>query len=92
MLTVSIESLFLSCAIDAKEGRKVMTCDIPEVFMQTDIDEVIHMQLEGPLVKLLTKVDPELYTKYLSKEGDKDVMYMKLAKALYGMLQAALLF
>ena len=41
--TVSIESLFLSCVIDAKEGRKVMTCDIPGAFMQTDIDEVIHV-------------------------------------------------
>jgi hypothetical protein len=90
--TVSIESLFLSCAIDAKEGRKVVTCDIPGAFMQTDIDEIIHVRLEGPLAKLLTKVDPELYTKYLMKEGHKDVMYVKLAKALYGTLQAALLF
>jgi hypothetical protein len=43
-LTVSIESLFLSCMIDTKEGRKVMTCDIPRAsFMQTDIDEIIHV-------------------------------------------------
>ena len=90
--TVSIESLFLSCTIDAKEGWKVVTCDIPAAFMQTNIDEIIHVRLEGPLAKLLTKVDPELYTKYLMKEGDKDVMYMKLAKALYEMLQATLLF
>jgi hypothetical protein len=49
--------------------------------------------LESPLAtKLLTKVDTELYTKYLSKEGEKDVMYVHLAKALYGMLQTALLF
>jgi hypothetical protein len=34
-------------------------------------------------------LDPELYTKYLSKEGEKDIMYVKLAKALYGTLQAA---
>ena len=46
----------------------------------------------GPLAQLLTKVDPELYTKYLTKEGGRDVMYIRLAKALYGMLQAALLF
>jgi Reverse transcriptase (RNA-dependent DNA polymerase)/Zinc knuckle len=90
--TVSVESLFLSCVIDAKEGRKVVTCDIPGAFMQADIDEVIHVRLEGPLAMLLTKVDPDLYTKFLSKEGGKDVMYVRLAKALYGTLQAAMLF
>jgi hypothetical protein len=72
--TVSVESLFLSCVIDAKEQRKVVTCDIPGAFMQANINEVLHIKLEGPLAKLLTKVDPELYTKFLSKEGTKDVM------------------
>jgi hypothetical protein len=90
--TVSVESLFLSCVIDAKEHRKVVTCDIPGAFMQANIDEVVHIKLEGPLAQLLTKVDPELYTKFLSTEGKKDVMYVKLNKALYGTLQAALLF
>jgi hypothetical protein len=40
---------------------------------------------------LLMKVDPDLYTKFLSKEGGKDVIDMQLAKALYGMIQAAML-
>ena len=53
---------------------------------------MIHVRLEGPLAKLLTKVDPELYSKFLTKEGGKDVMYVRLAKALYGTLQAAMLF
>jgi hypothetical protein len=73
--TISVESLFLSCVIDAKEHQKVVTCDIPGAFMQADIDEVLHIRLEGPLAKLLTKVDPELYTKFLCKEGGKYVMY-----------------
>jgi hypothetical protein len=82
----------LSCAIDAKENWKIVTCNIPGAFMQADIDEVIHVRLEGPLAKLLTKVDPKLYEKYLSTENGKDVMYVRLAKALYGTMQAALLF
>jgi hypothetical protein len=87
-----VESLFLSCVIDAKEHRKVVTCDIPGAFMQANIHETVHIKLEGPLAQLLTKVDPELYTKFLSTEGKKDVIYVKLNKALYGTLQAALLF
>jgi hypothetical protein len=66
---VSVESLFLSCVIDAKEHRKVVTCDTPGAFMQADINKVLHVCLEGPLAQLLTKVDPDLYTKFLSKES-----------------------
>ena len=44
--------------------------------MQADIDEVIHVKLEGPLATLLTKVDPEKYTKYIMIENGKEVMYV----------------
>jgi hypothetical protein len=35
-----------------------MTIDIPRAFMHADIDELIHMQLEGPMTELLTRVNP----------------------------------
>jgi hypothetical protein len=91
--TVAIELLFITCTIDVKERQHVVTTDIPGAFMQTDVDEVIHVRLEGPLATLLAKVDPKLYNRYLvqSKSG-KPVMYVKLRKALYGTLQAAMLF
>jgi hypothetical protein len=41
---------------------------------------------------LLAKVNPSLYDKYLTTEHGKPVMYVKLKKALYGTLQAAILF
>jgi hypothetical protein len=78
--------------IDAKERRHVMTCDVPGAFMQVDVDEVVHVKLEGPLAELLTKVDPKLYSKFLTKEKGKTVMYVQLQKALYGTLSAAMLF
>jgi hypothetical protein len=69
-----------------------MTIDIPEAFMHVDIDELIHVHLEGPMAELLARVDPEKYRTYMSKENGKDVLYVELQKALYGTLQAALLF
>ena len=90
--TVRTESLLLSCVIDAKERRQVITCDVPGAFMQVDIDEVVHIRLEGALAELLTKVDPELYTKYQVKEKGKVVLYVQLGKALYGTLSASMLF
>jgi hypothetical protein len=90
--TVAIESLMLSCTIDAKERRQVITCDIPGAFMQSDMDELIYMKVEGPLAEMLTKVDPSKYEKFTDEENGKPVIYVRLRKALYGTLQASLLF
>jgi hypothetical protein len=51
--TVSIKALFLTCMIDALEDWYVVTCDIPRAFMHANIDELIHIKLEGELVDLL---------------------------------------
>lgn len=40
---VTTEGLLLSCMIDAKEQRDVAMADIPGAFMQTDLDEMVHM-------------------------------------------------
>ena len=58
------ESLLLSCVIDAKERRNVITCDVPGAFMQVDIDEVVHVRFEGAMVDMLVSVAPSLYTQY----------------------------
>ena len=90
--TVSTEALFLTAAIDAKEGRKVVTVDIPGAFMHADMNEEVHMKLEGKMAELLCRVDPKKYKHYMTKEKGKPVVYVRLKKALYGTLQAALLF
>jgi Reverse transcriptase (RNA-dependent DNA polymerase) len=89
--TISIEALFLTCMIDALERRCVVTCDIPGAFMHADIDELIHIKLEGELADLLIRLDPT-YQQFETMEHGKRVIYAKLNKALYGTLQASLLF
>jgi hypothetical protein len=61
--TVSIEALMLSCVIDATEKRDIATVDIPGAFMQADMDELVHMRLEGTMAELLVKLDPKFYRK-----------------------------
>ena len=90
--TVAIESVMISCTIDAKEKRDVATIDIPGAFMQADMEDIVHMKLEGTMAELLVKIDPELYRKYIQVENGKTVLYVELRKALYGTLKAALLF
>jgi hypothetical protein len=90
--TVAIESVLLSCVIDAEEHRDVATADIPGAFMQAEMDELVHMKLEGKMAELLVKIDPKLYRKYVQIEKGKQILYVELKKALYGTLRAALLF
>ena len=90
--TVAIESVILSCVIDALEGRDVATVDIPGAFMQADMDEEVHIKLEGPMADILIKLDPKFYSQYVVIENGKRVIYAVLLKALYGTLRAALLF
>lgn len=52
--TVSTEAVFLTAVINVQERRQVMTIDIPGAFMHVDIDELIHVRLEGPMAELLT--------------------------------------
>jgi hypothetical protein len=90
--TVAVEALLLSCVIDAQENRDVATADIPGAFMQADMEDVVHMKLEGTMAELLIKIDPALYRKHVIMEKGKQVLYVELRKALYGTLKAALLF
>ena len=89
--TVRVESLFLSSMINAKEDHKVITCDIPGAFMQANIDKQLFLKFDGDLGELLIQVDP-MYQPYVTYEGKHPVLYTELDKALYGTLQATLLF
>jgi hypothetical protein len=91
-LTVAIESVMLSATIDGMEERDLATVDIPWAFMQADIDEVVHVRFEGEIAKMLVRMDPKLYRKYVRDENGKAVLYVELLKALYGTLRASLLF
>ena len=44
---VSLEAMMLSCAIDAKKGRNIAVTDILRAFLHADMDQDVHMLLEG---------------------------------------------
>ena len=60
--------------------------------MQADMEDVVHMKLEGKMAELLVRIDPKPYRKeHVQMQGRKQVFYVELKKALYGTLKAALL-
>jgi hypothetical protein len=59
--------------------------------MQADMDDVIYMRLDGVMVDLLIEINQE-YAKFVTVEKGKQVIYVRLGKALYQMQKAAMLF
>jgi hypothetical protein len=39
-LTVNTETMMLTAVIEAEEGRDVATCNIPNAFIQTEVEDV----------------------------------------------------
>jgi hypothetical protein len=90
----------LTAVIDAHEERNVMTCDIPNAFIQAlmpevkDGDERVMMKITGVLVGMLVELNPELYGLYVVYERSRrnKVLYVQVMRAIYGMLEAAILW
>ena len=83
--------------IDAHEERDVMTSDVPNAFIQAPIkykqnQEKIIMKVTGSLVDILLRKNILKYEGYIVYENGKRVLYLKVLRAIYGMLQSALLW
>ena len=92
--TLYSKGLILLCMTDEMEGWEVATVDIPGAFLQTDYDkEDIHIKQEGDMVTLLEEIKPEYckYFIYTDKHGMRG-MYEESKKAIYGNLEASLMF
>ena len=96
--TASLESIFLTAIVDAKEQRDVMSADIPNAFIQANMPETkdgeerVIMKITGVLVELLLEIDPGKYGSFVVFEKGEKILYVRVLKALYGMLIAALLW
>ena len=84
--------------IEAKQNRDVMTLDVPNAFVQMMIPESqdkIIMKICGDLVDILLEICPGVYDDYVVYEGKfnrSKIIYVKMLKALYGMLTASILY
>ncbi len=59
--TVATESIFITGAIEAHEGRKVNYYDIPGAYLHANCkDEDTCMRLDGQLTELMVLVEPKL--------------------------------
>ena len=94
----ALESIMLTAVIDAHEGQDVMCADILNTFIQAEMrdisdgEERVTMKITGVLVDMLVQLSPEIYGPYVVFEKQRKDIYVQVLKAIYGMLQAALLW
>jgi hypothetical protein len=93
LITVATELVFITAIINAHKGRNVACFDILGAFLHADVKEDITiMVVKGRLAKLMVQVMSNLYRKYITvdRKGTA-ILYVKMQKALYGLLRSALL-
>ena len=61
--------------------------------MNTNVDAEVIMVLKGDLAEMMIQVAPKVYQKYVAVDKKRTkILYVKLQKALYGLMRASLLF
>jgi len=89
--TCALESLILTLIVEAFEHRDVAVADVPGAYLCAEMDDFVLVKVRGESVTILCECNSD-YKKYVIKEKNTPVLYLKLAKALYGCLQSALLW
>jgi hypothetical protein len=93
--TVATDSVLLTSVITAKEGRDVAIVDIPNVFIQTKVEDEKDMaiiRVRGYLVDVLCKTDLG-YKAFVSlnKKGEKQLI-LQCQNVIYGKIIASLFY
>ena len=63
--TVHNDLVMITSAIDAHEGRNVMTIDCPGAFLKAMANNPVIMRLRGALAEALVLIDPSMYRDYV---------------------------
>jgi hypothetical protein len=83
-----VESIMITGVIESKEERDVMTCDIPNAFIQAYLlkkepgEDGVVMKITGVLVHMLVDINLELYGPAIVLENRKKVLYVEVLKAI----------
>jgi hypothetical protein len=92
--TLSLEALMGVLLINSFEERDVAVFDVPGAYLHADIpdDKFVLLKFEGDyFVDIMCDVNPE-YKEDVRYENGKKVLYVQILKALYGMIESALLW
>ncbi len=87
--TVLTDSIFTLAAINAHKRRCIGSADLPGAFLNASV----LMKMVEKLADLMVKTNPTLFRPFFSQDkSGRPILYVRLQKALYGLLKSALLF
>lgn len=88
--TMHSSSFHMMLAISAYERRSMCTFDVPTAFTWAPIpdSDLIYLRMRRQVVDILLRLRPD-YAQYVNADGS---IYFKLERALYGLVQSALLW
>jgi hypothetical protein len=86
--TASLQAVLMIAAIAAKECRHVKSADIHGAYLNADMEEEVHMEINEILTSLPLTIRPEL-AEFVDEDGKLTVL---LEKAMYGCGESARLW
>lgn len=88
-----MKAIMIKCAIKVHKNRYVAMIDIPGAYHHMETNEEVIMVLRGKLTELMVAINPKKYKPFImhDKNGTA-LLYIKVLKALYSLLQIVLLF
>ena len=69
--TVSQDAFFLTCLIDALEGRSKAITDVKGAYLNAKMKDEVIMKIIGPEVDLFCQLDPSLREYVITEKGRK---------------------
>jgi hypothetical protein len=94
--TVSTKAVLLTLIVNAHKGRDVTVIDVPNTFIQTQVDDAkdcVIIRITGVIVDWLVKVAPKLYALYVATNSKGiNSLLVECYNAIYGTMVAGLLY
>ena len=75
---VTTEDIFLSCIIEAEEGKEVVVADLPWAFLHVENEDNVVMFMKGRLAELMVMVAQQTYRKFKTMEKGQMVLYVNV--------------
>ena len=82
----------MTATIEVIENRDITVVDIPNVYIQTRIDDKVVMKLQSKLAEIIVLTAPGIYNKYVVVEKNVPMFYVEVLHVLHKTLKAVLLF
>jgi len=89
---MSLEAFIVTLVVDAMEDRDVAITDVAGAFLKAEMPDYVIIRLHGSSLKAILRANKTKYEKYIVIENGREVLYVRLLKAMYGTLKAALLW